>query len=275
MYTFSDFGLCCGSIASADFRTLAESAGDAGFGSITLWPSVFERALADGLTAADMRSILDANGLVVTELDPLCTWLPITLDPGDIAARFYSYDEAVFFRMADELGARNLNVIQATDDPIDPTAVVDALGALAERAEHHGLLVSVEFLPWSPIRDLATALALVGDVGTNVGVNIDIWHHLRSGGTVEDLEALDATTIAAVQINDVAPEAWEDPLRETAVARRLPGEGSSNTAAILTALYGAGIRVPLNVEVFSRDLQRLDSPAAALRIADSIRSLTG
>jgi len=274
MYSFSDFGLCCGCVASADFRTLAESARGAGFESITLWPTLFERARADGLTTHDMRAILADNELVVTELDPLCTWLPITIDPADIAAPFYAYDEAIFFRMADELGARSLNVIQATDDPIERGVVVDALAALSLRAKRHGLVVSVEFMPWSPIGSLGDALALVEAVGDeNVGVNIDTWHHFRSGGTVAQLAALDAASVAAIQISDVAARPWDDPLRETALARRLPGEVASDTPAVIAALNAAGVQVPLNVEVFSAELASLTPRAACERLAASIRRL--
>ena len=275
MYTFSDFGLCCGSLAGADFVTLAESASEAGFRSITLWPTLFEEALAGGLTPSDMRGVLEANGLTVTELDPLCTWLPITTDPADIAARFYAYDEDIFFRMAGELGARSLNVIQATNDPLDRSVVVDALGSLCDRASKHGLLVSVEFMPWSPIGSLAEALSLVGAVARDdVGVNLDTWHHFRSGGSIQELRQLDARSVAAIQISDVEAEPWEEPLRETALARRLPGEGASDTVAVLAALHSVGVRVPLNVEVFSAELVDLPPQEACSRIAESVRNVT-
>jgi sugar phosphate isomerase/epimerase len=191
-----------------------------------------------------------------------------------MAARFYAYDEADFYRIADALGGRTLNVIQLSDERIPETQMVDLLGSLCERAEGHGLAVSVEFLPWSPIRNLDQTLELVKTIGkSSCGVNIDTWHHFRSGGTVEQLAAVDPTLVAAVQFNDVAAEPWESVLEETALGRLLPGEGSSDSVAVLKALYGAGVRVPINVEVFSRDLIQLPAEEAARRMADSMRAV--
>jgi sugar phosphate isomerase/epimerase len=274
MYDFSDFGLCCGSIAQADFRELAECASRAGFRFITLWPSHFDRAREAGLSVPDMRAILADNEVSITELDPLCSWLPTRVAPDDIAASFYAYRESDFFKIADALGARSLNVIQASPEPVERNAVIDAFGALCDRAEKHGLTVSVEFLPWSPIGNLAAALDLVTSAGrSNCGVNVDTWHHFRSGGTISDLATLDPSSVAAIQFNDVNEVAWEDPLQETARGRLLPGQGVSDSAAVLEAFYGAGVRVPINVEVFSAQLQELSPERAALGIAQSTRSV--
>jgi sugar phosphate isomerase/epimerase len=274
MYTMQDVGLCCGSLAGADFRTLVEAAAAAGFGTISLWPSHFQDALAAGLSEGEMRRVLEDNGLVISELDPFCAWLPIEVAPDDIAAHFFAYDEFDFFRVADALGARSLNVIQAGGEALPRSQVVEALASLCERARAHGLVVSVEFLPWSPIANLGQALELVAATGqADCGVNIDTWHHFRSGGTVEALARLEPGRVAAVQLNDVAAEAWDDVLQETAQGRLLPGRGASDTRAVLQALWEAGIRVPLNVEVFSSELQQLSPRQAAFEIAESMHAL--
>ena len=269
-----DFGLCAGTIAGADFRTLAESASAAGFRFITLWPSLFEDALASGLSVADMRSILADNAVAVSELDPLCTWLPVESDRGGMAAAFYRYGETDFLRIADAIGARSLNVIQASQEPIGRAEVVDALASLCERASKHGLVVSVEFMAWTPIRDLSAAVDLTRATGrSDCGVNVDTWHHFRSGGSLEDLSALAATDVAAVQLSDVEAEPWEDMLRETARARRMPGEGKGTAGAVLEAFRRIGVEVPINVEVFSDEVRRLASDAAAMALADRVRAL--
>jgi sugar phosphate isomerase/epimerase len=276
MYSSSDLGLCCGSIANADFRTLAECAGAAGFRFITLWPSHFESALDSGLSVADMNSILADNGVSVSELDPLCSWLPTRVAADDIAASFAHYEESHFFRIADAIGARSLNVIQASNDPIDRDEVVDALGSLCERASGHGLIVSVEFMPWSPIGDLATALDLVAATGrSDCGVNVDTWHHFRSGGTVAELASLPPSAVAAIQLSDVEAEPWDDPLEETARARRLPGEGAGMSVAAIEAFSRAGIKVPITVEVFSDGLREHPPKIAAAILAESTRAVLG
>jgi sugar phosphate isomerase/epimerase len=268
------FGLCGGSLAGADFRTLAECAGAAGFRFITLWPSHFDDALASGLSVADMRAILADNGVSVSELDPLCTWLPVDPAGDGIAAHFYRYQESDFFRIADALGARSLNVIQTSDAPIERSALVAALASLCERAARHGLIVSVEFMAWSPIRDLATTLEIVRATGrSDCGVNLDTWHHFRTGGSLEDLRGLAAPDVAAIQLSDVEPEPWDDVLQETARARRMPGDGAATAAGALAAFARAGIAVPINIEVFSDELRQRAPSQVAAALARKVRAL--
>ena len=264
MFRSDQLGLCCGSLVQADFRGLAEAASAAGFTSISVWPTLFYGALDSGLSEADLRTILNDNGLRVTELDPLMSWLPLELDDSDMAAGFLSYSEDHFYRIADELGARSLNFIQQGDSPISESERIDLISGICERAKAHQLQVSVEFLPWSPIGNLQTALDLVAVVAKdNFGVNIDIWHHFRSGGTIEQLVKVDAARVNALQFNDVAAKAWDNVVEETSMGRLLPGEGSSNSAAVLRALEKAGVDAPLNVEVFSAGLMALPAIEAA------------
>ena len=264
MRMLESLGLCGGTLAGADYRTLVESAGQAGFRFVTLWPTHFEDALASGLSVSDMRSILADNDVAVSELDPLCSWLP--LDPGDdgLGAHFHRYTESDFFRIADALGARSLNVFHAARDSIPNEQVVESLGSLCERASAHDLVVSVEFMDWTPIRDLGDALSVVRAVGrSDCGVNLDTWHHFRTGGTIDDVASLTADELVTVQLSDVEPEAWDDPLEETARARRMPGDGAGRAGPVLEAIDHAGLDVPINLEVFSDELRALPPRRAA------------
>lgn len=274
MYAFDNVGLCCGSLVQADFRALAEAAGNAGFSSISLWPTLFYSALDAGVSEQEMRAILADNGLSVTELDPLMSWLPLELDDGDMAAAFLAFTEDDFYRMGDALGARSLNIIQQASCDVPAANRIDIIAALCERAKAHDLLVSLEFLPWSPIGNLRSALDLVNAVGAdNFGVNIDTWHHFRSGGTVEELALVDPATITAVQLNDVADVAWENIVEETSIGRLPPGEGHSDSVGVLQALHSAGVDAPLNVEVFSAALMAQAPATAAQKLADCMRHL--
>jgi sugar phosphate isomerase/epimerase len=107
----------------------------------------------------------------------------------------------------------------------------------------------------------------------NCGVNVDTWHHFRTGGTLADIARLEPSRVGAVQLNDVAAEPWEDLLAETAQNRQLPGQGVSDSGAVLEAFWNAGVRVPLNLEVFSARLQALAPREAARELAESMRAL--
>ena len=274
MSTSTPLGLCCGSLGQADFRGLAEAAGSAGFQSISLWPTLYQGGLDSGLSAQDMRNILDDNGLYISELDPLSSWLPTDLDPNDMAAVFHAFTEDDFYRIADTLGGLTLNIIQQGKTSASDEQRLDLIRALCDRAHSHQLKVSVEFLPWSDIGSLKQTQALVASVAhPNFGINIDTWHHFRSGGTLEQLAQVDPATIAAVQFNDVAAQPWDSLLEETSTGRLLPGEGCSDSKAVYSALRDAGVTAPFNVEVFSAELMALPAPEAALRLARSMNQV--
>ena len=271
MYDLDDMGVCCGSLVQTDFRGLAEAASGAGFKSISMWPTLYYDALEQGYSETDLLRIMSDNNLRVTELDPYCAWLPVEVSPEDMTAAFFRYSEDDFFRMADTLGGSSLNIIEALPSEITAEQRIELITGLCSRAATYGLKVSIEFLPWSPIGNLTQALALAEAVGqSNFGVNIDLWHHFRSGGTLSQLRKLAPGAIAAVQVNDIAPEPWEDVIEETSLGRMLPGEGAGETAECLSALYASGVRGPINVEVFSAELMSQPALEAARRLKASL-----
>ena len=261
--------MCCGSILQADLLTLADAVASAGFADVTIWPTLYTNAL-ERSSPAEVRRRLDDLGVRVTELDPICTWLPVDIPSDAMASRFATYGEDDFYAMADALGATCLNVIRGDDDrSVTDEMMIDHLGGLADRAGAHGLRIQFEFLPWSPVSTLEHAARVVAGVGrANCGVHVDVWHLVRSGGSVDDLAALDPSLLGAVQLSDLDPEPWDDLLAETSSGRRLPGEGDGTAAHTVVAL--ADVDVKMNLEVFSAELMSLTASAAAQRLAASL-----
>lgn len=268
-----DVGLCCGSILQADLLALAEAAAAAGFRDLTIWPTLFTAAVERGHAPRDLRRRLDALGVRVVELDPICTWLPVPIPADAMTARFATYTEDDFYEMAEVLGSTALNVIRGDEDTTVPDEmVIDELGGLADRAATHGLRVQLEFLPWSPVPTLGHAARLVAGVARpNCGIHVDVWHLVRSGGAIDDVVAIDPALVAAVQLSDLDPEPWDDLLAEMSSGRRLPGEGDGTAARVVAALSGTG--VPMSLEVFSAELMALTPADAANRLASASGTL--
>jgi sugar phosphate isomerase/epimerase len=277
-----DLSLCCGTVRQADFRQLVDAAAANGFRAISLWPHLYLNARAQGLSDTDLRTILEDHGLVIAELDPLCSWIPGCVPPagrGSMTPAFYetiktffSYSEDLFFRIADALGARHLNVVQLFPPAIDTPVVIEAFGGVCDRAARHGLLVSLEFLPWCPIANLATARAIVEAANRpNGGVMFDTWHHFRSGGTSAELRKLSGRAIAAIQFNDAPREPGPDLLTETVTARLLPGDGAIDLVGHIQAWDAIGNTAPIGVEIFSTELDALSPVEAARRAAEATR----
>lgn len=275
MYDPKEIGLCSSTIMlTADFRGICEAASKAGFSGITMLPNIFSGALESGLSEQDMRAILDDNGLRITEMDPFCAWLPTRLPETEMESFFYSFDEDYFYRMHDALGANSLNLIQPSPDFVEKDKVVEALVGVSQRAAARGLDVSIEYLRWCPINSLDAAMELVVAADQpNLGVNIDTWHHFRTGGTVEQIRNINPAYVKAMQFNDVEETAWENVKEETSLGRKMPGEGFSNSVEVARAFWEAGVRVPLNVEVFNAEIFEMDPNIAAQKMADSMRKV--
>ncbi len=272
-----DLVLCAGTLPAASFRERVEAAAGAGFAGVSLFVTDYFRARGEGLTDADLRALLDDHGLAVAEVDPLLRWVPgaeLAADASAEGAAFFDHGEEDFFAAAEAVGARSINAALATDAALPRDAVAEAFAGLCDRARERGLLVHLEFLPWTQLPDLASALDVVEAAGRpNGGVTLDAWHHFRGGGDAEDVGRAPGARILAVQLDDAPREPEADLVEETTHRRLLPGEGDLDLVGLLRALRRIGSPAPLGVEVFSDALAALPPEVAAKRAADSLRTL--
>src|SRR5262249_9102688 len=147
--------LCSGTLRNASLAEKCAAAVAGGFGALTLWPTDVARARSSGASFADMRRLVADHGLEVADLDALLVWAPGETPPPGLPT------EAEFYEIADAIGGRSLNLAQGFGASIDVDRAAEALAGVCDRAREHGLLVTLEYLPWSGIPDAATALAIV------------------------------------------------------------------------------------------------------------------
>lgn len=174
--------------------------------------------------------------------------------PFTLSARSTVEEFAPTLECAAELGARLLNVL--VYDP-DPVRRQDRFAASCEFARSFGLRVAVEFYPASQVGSLAEALALVLPIGRpgEVGINVDLLHLMRSGGSCDELAEAPPGSILYGQFTD-GPEfcARGDREREASSARLLGGEGTFDLAAFARALppnCPASVEIPRDAEVLA------------------------
>ncbi len=172
---------------------------------------------------------------------------------------------ARFLALGERLGARN--VLVAGDDP-DHARLADSFARFCELAAAHGLTADLEFMPWTAVKTLAQARAIVEAAGlANGGVLVDAIHLQRSGSTLAEVADLPARMIHYAQICD-APGSYDVSdagLIATARGARLyPGEGDIDLAGLVRALP-AGI--VLSLEIPHLDRARSCTPAARARQA--------
>lgn len=183
---------------------------------------------------SELKAAMQAHGVA------LDVAYPFTLAGRTDVAAF-----ATAMECAAELDALLLNALVYDRDPVRR---VDTFGRFCDMAATFGLKVGVEFYPPSQVPSLAAALDLVGAINRlgEVGINADLLHLMRSGGTVAELAAAPAGSILYGQLADGAATAPDDLDGEASSARLLGGEGAFDLAGFVAALPEA---CPISVEI--------------------------
>jgi sugar phosphate isomerase/epimerase len=267
-----DAVLCSGTLqAGISFRERLAAAAAGGFSGISLWGRDYREARDEGLRDRDIRLLLADHGLAVGELDPAWWWLPgaseIHIPPEHDGQRIFAFGEQDLFAVAEAVGARSLNAIDVFGGSWSVDEATAAFAGLCDRAAEHGLLVHLEFLPWSRIPDLATAWDVVRAADRpNGGIMLDAWHYFRSDPDGVLLRSIPGTSILGVQLCDAPAVPEPEPLHATLHERLLPGDGELPLGGLLDDLRATGTTAPLGVEVFSDVLHAL-APEEAGRMA--------
>ncbi len=214
----------------------------------------------------------------VAELDPSWWWLPgaseVRIPPELDAERIFGYGERELFAIAQAVEARSLNAVDVFGGDWSLDEAATAFAGLCDRAADHGLLVHLEFLPWSRIPDLAAARQVVRAADRpNGGIMLDAWHYFRSGPDGGLLRSIPGASILGVQLSDAPATPEPEPLHATLHERLLPGEGELALRTLLTDLGATGTTAPLGVEVFSDALHALDPEEVGRLAGASLRAL--
>jgi sugar phosphate isomerase/epimerase len=258
-------------------RVAAATAG--GFGAISLWGRDYADARAEGLRDEDIRLILADHGVSVAELDPAWWWPPGAADvhvpPEFDTSRIFGFGEAELFAVADAVGARSLNAVDVFGGDWALDQAAEAFAGLCQRAADHGLLVHLEFLPWSKIPDLDTAWRVVRQADQpNGGLTVDAWHYFRSGSADTGLlRTIPGDRILGLQLSDAPATPEADPLHATLHERLLPGQGELDLRGLVADLRATGTGAPYGVEVFSDALDALPSEEAGRQAGTALRQL--
>ncbi len=257
------------SISGADVMTPARhsfaqrvaAAAQAGFAGIGWTPDDYDACRAAGLTDTEMRAVLNDHGIKVAELEFVSDFA----HGGERAAAARQTEDKMY-RMADLFGPRHMNVGElrapAEMEPLE--AAAERFAALCDRAAAHGLLVAIEFLPWTGIPDPKTAWEIARLAGRrNGGLLVDSWHYFHSGADAATLRSVPPDRIVAIQFDD-APRmsTAADMLYET-LHRSAPGEGVFDLVGFIRLLDEIGVKAPVSVEIISPEQQQRPIAEAA------------
>ncbi|MGE0312839.1 MAG: sugar phosphate isomerase/epimerase family protein [Lautropia sp.] len=241
-------------------------------------PEVVEAAAAAGFAYADLRL---AKAVPTDTEYPMFGDTPMLRETlrrvEDTGVRVFDVelirlhggtDVPSFERLLDagrRLGAAHVKV---SGDDANRDVVVAKFAELCALAAGYGLLVDLEFTPWSGVNSLAAAVAVVEASGAANGrVLIDSLHLMRSGGDPSDLARVDGAHFAYLQLCDApsaAPASLDAIRHEARNERMVPGEGGLPLAALLSQVPPT---TPLSIELPMRALAARVPPAERARLA--------
>jgi 2-keto-myo-inositol isomerase len=137
----------------------------------------------------------------------------------------------------------------------------------AKMAEDTGVRIALEFMSLGPpigpfiLDTLAETREIVAEVDRpSVGYNVDLFHHYRSSGTVEELNTLDAADVFGIHVTDIGP--GDRPALSDG-DRVLPGDGVAPLRAYRDALTEAGYKGYWTLELLNENLWNMDPYEAA------------
>jgi len=248
-------------------RERCEAASRAGWSGIGLILDDLEYGVEKyGLSG--VKNILDDTGMKYFELEILMDWY---LD-GEARATSDSCRRR-FIELGSELGMRNLKVGASPFDesPADFARMTDEFAKLCEDVATVGATVAIEFMPFSPIRNIGDALKVAeGANQPNGGLMIDHWHVARGGSPYSEVARIPARFIKGVELDDVGAQVKGTLFEDSTFNRQRCGEGAGDCPAFIDALQQAGCTLPYyGVELISESHRKLPLDEMAKRAFDT------
>ena len=250
-------------------------------GWISTSPMDYDRIRASGLSDHDIRSIAADNGVRLSYLDPLTSWvpdgLPVDEDPAIVPYLDRSQDQ--FLRIAEALRVDKIHLIGSF--PAGPYTIDELThhyAAMCDRAAENGLKCLIEAMPLWGLRTVDEVWAIVeGAARKNSGIIFDTWHYVRAGRNDALLREIPAGVFDTVQIADgplVCPPGRT--MANDCLFHRVPiGRGEIPNLEIVRILKEAGHIESVGPEIFSEELDRLDGSGIAAEIMPGFEDILG
>jgi sugar phosphate isomerase/epimerase len=234
------------------FRERVEAISKVGFKGMGIWHTDLYHVL-EATSLADMKRILDDNGISHLELEFLFDWF----HPDGSERKAKSDEEkAKLLGAAEALGARHLKVGDFFNQQVEMDQVARGFAALCRDAADAGTNILFEVMPFAMIDNLEGALTMceLADAA-NGGLMIDTWHVVKMRTSYAELAAAPRRFILGVELNDGYLETPEgmDLQTETTQHRAFPGEGEFDMAGFMDAIAATGYDGPYGVEVIRAD----------------------
>jgi sugar phosphate isomerase/epimerase len=262
------------SVRSKSLAQRLEAAKLGQFDAMSVFPIDYKMWRDSGLSAQDIRKQIDDAGVKAAIVDPFVQWTPNFAIPASYPKDFVGFidhTEEQVFGMANALGATQVNLVEGLGQKHERAALIDALGAVTERAAKRGIALTLEPMPISSIFSLADGWDLVKAVNRpNLGLTFDTWHFWRAVPDHELLASIPADKITEVQLADAKKELNGDLLNDLLHHRLLPGEGEFDLKTTVKVLRDIGAYNSVGPELFSDAMDRLSHTDAGVALGKNL-----
>jgi len=231
-----------------DFRDRVEAISRVGFRGMGIWHTDLYHTL-ESRSLAEMKQILDDNGIVHLELEFLFDWFhPV----GSERKAQSDAEKAKLLGAAEALGAIHLKVGDFFNQEFEMDQLAGGFAALCKDAADVGTNILFEVMPFAMVDNLADSITMceLADAD-NGGLMIDTWHIIKMRTQYEELAKTQQRFLLGVELNDGyidTPEGM-DLQTETTQWRAFPGEGEFDMPGFMDAIAATGFDGPYGVEV--------------------------
>jgi sugar phosphate isomerase/epimerase len=234
--------------SSFDFRDRVETISRTGFKGMGIWHADLDKTL-ETRTLAEMKQILDDNGVVHVEIEFLFDWFL----EGE-KKRQSDLEKAKLLGAAEALGARHVKVGDFFNQEVELDKVTESFAALCNDAAEVGTRVLFEVMPFAMIDNLEDSLTMLeGADADNGGLMIDTWHIVKMRTPFEEIAKIPSRFLLGVELNDGYLETPDGMSldEEARQHRKFCGEGEFDMPGFMAAVEASGYDGPYGVEVLS------------------------
>jgi sugar phosphate isomerase/epimerase len=258
-------------------REQIAAASAARFDVLSVAADLFIREQEQGVGASEILSLARDQGVTLDFLDGFCGWAPVQFadDHGELVRQVMKLPTEQCLDICGELGLKTIVTMPwFKPGALEIPLLVDCFARFCEQAARRSLQVDLEFTPIWGIADLRTAWEIVKRANcANSSITMDTWNFARGHLDLELLRELPAGTIVNVQLTDgYLRPMMQDPLTDSLLNRRMPGEGEFPLDEIMDILFSKGGVRTVGPEVFYVTDDAPPSLEAAQHAAGSLAS---
>ena len=231
-----------------EFQDRVQALAEAGFKGLGIWHADLEHIL-ERRTLADMKRILDDNGMKHVEVEFLTDWF--------LAGEKKKHSDErrkMLLTAAETLHAKHVKVGDFNRETCPFDRLVESFAGLCADAAKHGTSIAFEPMGAAVVSTLEDSLRMVSEAGVNNGgIMLDIWHVVDRGMSLEEVSRIAPRFLMGVELNDARMDGSRIRT-DAANPRTFCGGGDFDISGFVRAVKKSGYDGPWAVEVVGEEL---------------------